>query len=93
MFVFSSVLIVATWFLARVAWDRLRPEWRTRPDRQRRRFVVITATGAAVAVAGFGTAVGLTFGAVPGIVAAIALLPVYCFIAGVLRMLLASFES
>lgn len=93
MFVFSSILIVATWFLARLAWDAARPAWRARPDRQRLRFVAITVTGALVAAGGFGTMVGLHFGLLPGIVAAVALLPVYAFIATVLRMLLRSFEE
>src|SRR4051794_30440012 len=94
MFVFSSVLIAATWFLSQLAWDRLlRPGWRARPDRARRRFIAITATGAVVAIGGFGAIVGALYGLVPGVSAAIALLPVYCFIAVVLRMLLSSFDS
>jgi hypothetical protein len=94
MFVFTSGLIAATWFLARLAWDHLlRPGWRDRPDRARRRFVAITATGATVAVGGFGTVIGSIYGLVPGLAAAAALLPIYCFIAVVLRMLLRSFDS
>jgi hypothetical protein len=93
MFVFSSGLIAATWFLAKLAWDHLlRPSWRDRPDRARRRFIAITATGAAVAVGGFGAVVGTIYGLVPGVVAAAALLPIYCFISIVLRMLLSSFD-
>lgn len=92
MFVFSSILIAATWFLSRLAWDMLRPAWRSRADRQRRRFACITATGAAVAVAGFGLVVGSLHGPVAGLAAAAVLLPVYCFMAIVLRMLLSSFE-
>jgi hypothetical protein len=90
VFVFSSVLIAATWFLARLGWDRARPDWRTRPERARRRFVAITATGATIALGGFGAIIGALYGLVPGIVAAAALLPIYCFIAVVLRMLLSS---
>lgn len=93
VFVFSSVLIAATWFLARLGWDRARPAWRTRPERARARFVAITATGAAFAVGGFGAIVGSIYGLVPGLGAAAALLPVYVFIAFVLRMLLASFDE
>ena len=93
MFVFSSALIAATWFLARLGWDAARPDWRSRPERQRMRFVAITATGAAVAIGGFGAVVGVTYGAVAGVAAAAALAPVYVFIAVVLRMLLASFAD
>lgn len=93
MFVFSSILIVATWFLARLGWDAVRPGWRRRPERARRRFVAITATGALLGAGGFGLAVGSQFGLVPGASAAAALLPVYAFIATVLRMLLTSFEE
>ncbi|MCW2921888.1 MAG: hypothetical protein JWL76_1762 [Thermoleophilia bacterium] len=93
VFVFTSVLIAATWFLARLGWDRARPDWRTRPDRARRRFVAITATGAIVAIGGFGAIIGALYGLVPGLVAAAALLPVYVFIASVLRMILSSFDE
>ena len=65
---------------------------KVRPDRARRRFACITATGALLAVGGFGAVVGAIYGLVPGLVAAAALLPAYCFIAFVLRMLLASFD-
>ena len=94
VFIFSSILIAATWFLARLLWDHvLRPGWRDRPDRARVRFACITATGASVAIGGFGGIIGALYGAVPGLVAAAALLPVYCFLAVVLRMLLASFAE
>lgn len=92
VFVFTSVLIAATWFLARLGWDRARPEWRTRPDRARTRFVAITSTGAVIALGGFGAIIGSLYGLVPGLAAAAALLPVYCFVAFILRMLLASFH-
>lgn len=93
MFVFSSILIVATWFMARLCWDLARPEWRGRPDRARRRFVAITTTGAAVAVGGFGAVIGSIYGLVPGLSAAAALLPIYIFMCVVLRMLLGSFSG
>lgn len=93
MFVFSSILIVATWFVSRLAWDLARPEWRRRPDRSRRRFAAITATGAIVAIAGFSTIVGATYGLIPGLAAGAALLPVYVFMAVVLRLLLGSFSD
>lgn len=93
MFVFSSVLIAATWFVARVCWDLARPQWRLRPDRARRRFVAVTASGALVACAGFGLVVGSIYGVVPGLAAAAVLLPVYVFMATVLRMLLRAFAE
>lgn len=93
MFVFSSVLIAATWFLSRLAWDLARPTWRTRPDRVRRRFAAITATGALAACVGFAVVVGSIYGTVPGVVAGVALLPVYVFMAVVLRMLLRAFAD
>lgn len=93
VFVFGSILIAATWFLARIGWDVARPGWRTRPERARVRFAAITATGATIALGGFGTIVGVTYGLVPGVAAAAALLPVYVFVAVVLRMLLTSFDD
>lgn len=93
MFVFSSILIVATWFVSRIAWDHLlRRSWRHDPRRRRLRFTCITATGCALALAGFGSVVGALYGAIAGVVAAAALAPAYVFIAIVLRMLLRSFD-
>lgn len=93
MFVFSSVLIAATWFIARLGWDAARPQWRARPDRARRRFVAITATGALAACVGFGAVIGSIYGVVPGLAAAAVLVPVYVFMATVLRMLLGAFDD
>lgn len=93
MFVFSSILIVATWFLARLLWDHLlRPSWRNAPGKRRQRFLCITLTGGAIAVTAFGVVVAALYGSVAGIVAATVLAPVYGFIAVVLRMLLQSFD-
>jgi hypothetical protein len=93
VFIFSALVIAATWFLARLLWDFvLRPSWRGNAVRQRLRFICITATGALVAVASFGAIVGSLYGLVPGLVAAGCLLPIYCFMAVVLRMLLNSFS-
>ncbi|MCW2926432.1 MAG: hypothetical protein JWM86_400 [Thermoleophilia bacterium] len=92
MFIFSSILVAATWFISRLAWDAARPAWRAREDRRRRRFAVITATGAIVAAAGFGGIIGALYGATPGLIAAACLVPVYVFIAVVLAMLLSAFD-
>jgi len=93
VFVFSSILIAATWFVARLLWDHvLRRSWRGSPRHARVRFVCVTATGAALAVGGFGGVVGAIYGLVPGLAAAGALLPVYCFIAVVLRLVLTAFD-
>lgn len=92
MFVFSSLIVVSTWFLSRLAWDRLLPTWRARADRLRRRFALITLTGALVAGAVFGAAVASHFDATAGLVAAAVLIPVYCFIAVVLFVLLDAFD-
>lgn len=93
MFVFSSVLIAATWFVARLCWDAARPQWRSRPELAHKRFVAVTASGALVACTGFGLVVGSIYGVVPGLAAAAVLLPVYAFMATVLRMLLRSFAE
>ena len=87
------MLVAATWFLARLGWDLARPQWRTRPELARRRFAAITATGVVVAAAGFGGMVASVYGTVPGLVAAACLVPVYVFMAVVLRMLLTSFAD
>lgn len=93
MFVFSSMLVAATWFLSRLLWDHvLRRSWRGRPERRRRRFVCITVTGVVVAASGFGGIIGALYGVVPGAIAAAALVPVYCFMAVALRILLQSFD-
>jgi cation transporter-like permease len=91
VFVFSSIFVVASWFLAMLLWDRaLRPAWRER--RPGLRYACITATGCALACSGFGVAVGTFYGAKVGVIAAFALAPVYVFIAVVLRVLLRSFD-
>jgi hypothetical protein len=90
VFVFSSLLVVASWFLAMFAWDRVRPTWRER--RPRLRYGVITATGCALAAALFGVMVAQFYGALAGLIAAACLAPVYVFIAVVLRILLRSFD-
>lgn len=86
------MLVAATWFLARLGWDRAIPSWRARPERQRHRFALITGTGALVSAAGFGGIIGSIYGAVPGLVAGICLVPVYVFFAVVLSVLLRAFE-
>ena len=90
VFVFSSILVAASWFLSMLAWDRARPAWRER--RPRLRYGAITATGCAVACTCFGLMVGSFYGALPGVIAAVCLAPVYVFIAVVLRVLLRSFD-
>jgi hypothetical protein len=90
VFVFSSILVAASWFLSMLAWDRARPSWRAR--RPRLRYGLITATGCGIACAGFGFMVGQFHGALAGIIAAACLAPVYVFIAVVLRVLLRSFD-
>ena len=93
MFVFTSMLITATWFLSRLLWDFvLRPGWRHEPARARRRFVCITVTGVLVAAAGFGFIISTFYGWLPGIIAGACLVPVYLFMAFVLRMLLKDFS-
>jgi hypothetical protein len=94
MFVFSSVIIVATWFLARLLWDHvLRPTWHGDPRRSRVRFACITSTGVLIAATGFGAVIGSIYGWAPGVAAGAVLVPVYCFMAVVLRMLLQAFSE
>jgi len=72
-------------------WDRLlRPQWRE--QRPRLRYGLITATGCLLAAAGFGAMVASFHGPVAGLVAAACLMPVYVFIAVVLRVILRSFN-
>jgi beta-glucosidase/6-phospho-beta-glucosidase/beta-galactosidase len=68
----------------------LRPGWRER--RPRLRYGVITATGCLLGTGIFGLAVSQFYGAKAGLISAVALAPVYVFIAVVLRMLLRSFD-
>ena len=90
MFVFSSILVVASWFLAMLAWDRLRPAWKA--ARPRLRYGLITATGCVLATSLFGVMVAQFYGPLAGAIAAACLAPVYVFIAVVLRILLRSFD-
>ena len=93
MFVFTSLLIAATWFLSRLLWDHvLRPTWRNDPARARMRFACITVTGILVAATGFGLIIGSFYGWLPGLIAGACLVPIYCFIAVVLRLLLRDFD-
>lgn len=87
------MLIAATWFLSRLLWDHLlRPSWRHDPARARRRFVAITVSGVLVAAAGFGCIISTFYGWLPGVIAGACLIPIYLFMAFVLRMLLKDFD-
>lgn len=93
MFVFTSMLIAATWFLSRLLWDHvLRRSWRNDPARARRRFIAITVSGVIVAAVGFGFIISTFYGWLPGIIAGACLVPIYLFMAFVLRMLLKDFD-
>ena len=87
------MLVAATWFLSRLLWDHvLRRSWRDRPERRRVRFACITITGVLVAATGFGAVIWSIYGMVAGIASAAVLVPIYCFMAVALRLLLQSFD-